>query len=231
MTDYDYLKRMYEENKSKGYIELTRNQIVMYKDMKDGLGQEIITKELIEDWQPEGKCATNLMLFDIHIKQIATLLECQEYNNKNVENGVTCPCCDRYMKLYKRSYSSGMAVFMLGLYRLTKKISFMGTEEYFHYVDVLKHLGINSGGDYAKNVFWGLIEPKADDKEELEDLGTKSSGMFKITDIGIDFVLSKIKIPKKVHLLLNEVEGFDQEKIGIEDALGNKFDYFDLMKG
>ena len=31
MDDHDYLKRMYEENKSKGYIELTREQIRLYR--------------------------------------------------------------------------------------------------------------------------------------------------------------------------------------------------------
>lgn len=231
MTNEQYLRRMYEENKHLGYIELRREQIRLYMSYLNDKGEPIIQGEKLKDFNPSGICATNLMLWDLPIKQISTLLECTRYIDKNVHDGVKCPVCTRFVKLYSRSYSSAMAVFLIGLYKYSIARGFMGSIAHYHYIEVLKEAKISTGGDYAKNCFWGLMEPMAEDKEELEKEGKKSSGYFKITDLGVDFVTGKIKIPAKVNILLNQSKSFSDKDISIEDALGTKFDYYELMKG
>ena len=180
----------------------------------------------IFDGDQDTTCSTNLMLWDLPIKQIATLLECKDYIARNVEKGLDCPCCTRYMKLYKRAYASSMAIFLIGLY----KYSMTNGDGFHYYRDVFKSMGVAVPGDYTKNVLWGLVEMLSEDKEKLEEEGKKSSGYYKITKMGIDFVCSRLEIPKQVFLLLNNIEGFSEEKVNIETALGKNFDYYELMQ-
>lgn len=81
------------------------------------------------------------------------------------------------------------------------------------------------GGDYAKVIHWNLAELK----ENTIELGKKNCGLWKPTQYGIDFVQGKVKIAARVFLYLNEVIGRDDQSINIQEALGNKFNYEDLM--
>ena len=72
---------------------------------------------------------------------------------------------------------------------------------------------------------WELIEEV---KEEKPD-GNPRGGFYKITEAGIDFVDKNFFVPKYVFLYNNTVQGFSVEKISIIDALGDKFNYDELM--
>jgi hypothetical protein len=135
---------------------------------------------------------------------------------QNLTSGTRCPCCNRYCKIYKRSITNRMAQWLIWLVKVSKN------NEWTNWRDAPKK--VVHGGDYGKMFHWGLIEhaPNANPKK-------KSSGVWRPTDKGIRFVYRQVTVPKKISLLFNEVIGLSEEKIDIVDALGNEFDYNQLM--
>ena len=67
------------------------------------------------------------------------------------------------------------------------------------------------------------------DTEKHDNPKTKSSGLWKITDLGKKFVNKQLTVCEKVRLFNNKAWGFEGGQIDIVQALGNKFNYTDLM--
>lgn len=146
-----------------------------------------------------------------------TLHSIKKWLKDHFENGVECPACGQNVKVYKRKLNSGMAYFLINLYKLNKK----DPENYFHASNVL---GKSFSMDYAVLRHWKLIEEKPND-----DKTKRKSGYWKITDQGKDFVKGLISVRTHVHLYNNHVVGFSDENLDIETALGNKFNYKELL--
>jgi hypothetical protein len=79
----------------------------------------------------------------------------------------------------------------------------------------------------GKLVHWQLAElqPNKDDPKR------KTSGLWRPTADGVAFVHERIRVPARVYLYDNEPIGFDSEQITIREALGDRFDYQELMEG
>ena len=74
---------------------------------------------------------------------------------------------------------------------------------------------------------WGLAENKPNE----DDPSKKHTGFWRITRRGRRFVQGRIRIPSHVYLYDNERWGMTTEtKVNIEDALGEPFDYQELME-
>ena len=88
---------------------------------------------------------------------------------------------------------------------------------------------INGGGDYAKLRYWNLIEPMPHDPGSKK----RSSGMWKLTPFGRDFVHERTTVHGTCYYRHPEggVLGFEPEQVGIRDVLGRHFSYPDLMAG
>ena len=82
------------------------------------------------------------------------------------------------------------------------------------------------GGDYAKLRHWGLIVQATN-----KDISKRASGFWKPTKKGIDFINELCTVPKSIWTYNKELLGFSDGDINIREALGNKFDYTELMKG
>lgn len=141
--------------------------------------------------------------------------------------GTICRCCDQYAKLYRRKFNSGMAYGLILIFKYTFKNS--PPHGWIKVTHVLaKEYGVNANAvEYSKLKLWGLIEPNKEPRDEESD--TKDSGLWRITENGVLFVRRAISIPKKVHLYNNEVFGYSEESISIDEALGNHFKYSELM--
>ena len=153
-----------------------------------------------------------------------TLVDARKQMLKEAMDGIEteCPCCTRYVKLYKRKLNSIMAFYLVCLYKNRKP------GEPGELVDIRETLAWKSGtqrGDYAYLKHWGLIEDlPADRKVE------RSSSMWRITPKGIAFVMFRdTTVPSHVHILCGEVVGFSETQITIDKALGEKFSYPELM--
>lgn len=153
---------------------------------------------------------------------IETLEEAQGYVYALREKGVVCPCCGRFSKVYKRGITGSMARSLIALYWYFKQPD---AEEWVHSHRYLTGLKLNSANDVALLRHWGLIEAK----QEVTEDGNPRNGYHRITKAGRDWVEGKTTIPRRLVLYNQECVDFDGEPIGIERALGKRFDYQEVM--
>jgi hypothetical protein len=152
-----------------------------------------------------------------------TLEEAKTWLLERLDDGVSCPCCGQFAKRYKRKLNSSMAHALVLFYRHVG-----AQEEYVHVPSIpeLRVSGRPGGGDWAKLALWGLVE----EKEEERDDGSKRAGLWRMTHLGVRFVRNQMRVPRCVFLYDGAVMGFDPlTTVSIEDALGDHFNYRELM--
>jgi len=136
------------------------------------------------------------------------------------KHGAHCPCCERFIKLYRRPLSASMARYLIVLAKKS------GTgNPWLHVETDFRDVSIPSRGDYAKLRYWGLIEPKPGVSEH----GARTNGYWRITDQGRDFVAGNTLVPSHVLLLNNRIVGYSDKSVTIRDALGSAFSYDELI--
>ena len=137
--------------------------------------------------------------------------------------GTTCPCCGRYVKLYKRKLTSSMVKALILIYKYFK----LNPESWLHVENYLKDQKISAAvrGDFPKLRYWGLLEKQIDKRDD----GSGRVGYYKITQKGIDFVKGKVEVPRFAYIYNQKVEQFDKEQTDVKKALGDKFDYEELI--
>jgi|GEM_PF-1053175 len=160
-------------------------------------------------------------------RETTTLASASLWVEGNRIKGAICPCCTQIAKRYKRKLSSSMAYALILIYRAFRKQSaWLHVPEYL--TEVCSTGATFRGGDWAKMVHWGLIEPKED---EVRKDGSKRNGLYKITTLGNAFVENRVRIPKYLFLFASKSLGLSEETISIEEALRKKngFSYDELM--
>lgn len=136
--------------------------------------------------------------------------------NERAKDGMTCPCCNQLVKIYKRKLNANMVRFLIDL--------------------VLEHHTARSwvsylacrflGRDYNYLQLFGLAKTRKN-----TDKTKKSSGMWKPTEDGINFVAGRNTAPEYVKVYNNRVIRTSKKRVTVREALQNKFNYDDLMKG
>ncbi len=130
----------------------------------------------------------------------------------------TCGHCGGRSKVY---------AYKLGSYaRVLCWMAYKSTENKYHHIP--SSGAINGGGDYAKLRYWGLI-----DRMSNTDGTKRSSGMWRLTDLGRDFARGHTTVSAVCYYRHPEggVLGFEPEQISIREAIGKQFDYNKLMQG
>lgn len=163
---------------------------------------------------------------------VETLAQARKRVQGNLREGIRCPCCEQYIKLYKRTLNASMAVALLLLYR---EYRMTGTAEWVHFQSYIADLPIHPklasslhGGTAAKLRFWGFIELKPEAKAGSRS--TNVRGFFRITEKGIAFAKGEIRVPKHMLVLSNKRVGSEGPSINIKLALQERFDYDELMR-
>ena len=155
----------------------------------------------------------------------ATLEEAKQWLRERFEDGAKCPLCGQYAKLYKRKLNSSMAHAMTLIYKYFEANS----DEWLHvpsYLSTISSSATVRGGDWSKLRYWGLIE----DQKGVRPDGSERIGYYRITDLGKQFVRCQVKVPKHVYLYNQQtINREDNEQISIVEALGDKFNYAELM--
>lgn len=140
--------------------------------------------------------------------------------SKHAEQGLDCPCCGRYVKLYKRKLHNEMATFLMQLVQQYRsKPRWYSTREL-----VTSARKASTDGSYL--VHWGLIERKSS-----QNSSGGSCGMYRPTKLGIKFSQNKVSVPSHLHMICGEVAGFSPEHIYIKDCLESPFEFAQLMGG
>jgi len=131
--------------------------------------------------------------------------------------GAICPCCNQLDKVYNRPINVSCIKVLFNLYRYTQ----INGAGYYHY-RIFNRTAIARDFTCFLRLLY-LIE-RAQNTEEKQ----KTSGMYAITERGIDFVENKISIPERLLVYHDEL----LRTIGENKWIGEfwpTFDYEQLM--
>lgn len=139
----------------------------------------------------------------------------------NRDEGIRCPCCDKFAKRYQRSLSHSQVKSLVALYRHM----LAHPEEPWHYV---KDFDPNDGGNvFCKARYWGLVDWRPDPKDQDK----KCSGYWTLTAQGVAFLRNRQPIQKYALVYNGACEGLEGELVYVEQCLQKKFSYKELMAG
>lgn len=147
-----------------------------------------------------------------------TVVQARDWVRDHRRDGVFCPCCDQRAQEYRRQIYGEMGRFLAIAY--AKK-----THEWFHGPSLVPEL---RGGDTAKLIYWGLIEPMPD---KIRKDGSSRTGWWRVTSKGASFVKGSLRVPKYVVVFDGQFLEYEGELISITDVMGKEFNFTELMAG
>ncbi len=137
-----------------------------------------------------------------------TLGFAREWLRKRAARGERCPLCRQFTKVYRRNINSGMARWMIRFY-------LAGAHDgNFH----SHRLTSRGAGDWSLLEHWCLILRNPN-----------MSGHWQLTGPGMSFVHNTLRVPEYAVLYDSNLQGLEGAMVGIEECLGRKFNYLDLM--
>lgn len=147
--------------------------------------------------------------------------EAKERLALGMERGVTCPCCDQFVKLYRRKLSSGMARALICIYHDAVD------DQWLDVTACLMRRRLSAANTNAALLrYWELLEQMPGERAD----GSRRVGFYKITSVGREFVTGVMTVPRYIYLYNNTlIERDCDERITIQDALGDRFNYAELM--
>ena len=153
------------------------------------------------------------------IRDRMTLATVREDLFSNLKDGAECPCCGQYVKRYRRTMSSTRAVGLIYLVR-----EFLKTKDWVYIPDLFPRWILKSGGEFSVASHWDLAVNRPN-----TDTTKRTSGFWKPTEKGIQFVHRQVRVSKALYIYNNVVLFKDEESIWIDEVLEKKFDYAELM--
>ena len=159
-----------------------------------------------------------------------TLAAAKQWLRSRFSKGATCPCCNQFVKLYRRPMNKSMAYVLLLM-----ECYFSGdvVEEWLHVPSFIAEMVADNPrraaavrGDWAKLKLWGLIEEKPDVRND----GSPRVGYWKLTPLGRQFARKQVKVPSHIFIYNGEpLQRSVETMITIDDALGTEFSYDEIM--
>lgn len=146
--------------------------------------------------------------------RISNLAAARHFLMQERENGIICPTCDQFAKVYQRKLNSSMCLSLITMYKAG------GTSEYLHTPSLLG----GQRGEEARLSYWGLTQEFS---EKREDGGRR--GWWRVTRRGELFIQQAISVPSHARIYNSQCLGLVGESVSIKDALGSKFDLRELM--
>lgn len=131
---------------------------------------------------------------------------------------VTCPCCDRFAQVYRRKVHAGIARELIKIYKLQR------SNPYTNWVHFRDFASLSEGRDFTIARYWNLLE-----RETSDDDAKKDSGYWRLTPEGKGYVTGVHKIQQIALVYNDEVIRFEGPLVTINDCLGDKFNYAELM--
>lgn len=168
---------------------------------------------------------------DSFVSPRASLEDAKRWLRSRFKKGATCPCCQQFVKLYRRPLNKSMA-YVLCLISCYYRGDVV--DEWLHVPSYIAEMVADNPrraaavrGDWAKLKLWGLIEEKPGKRED----GSPRVGYYRITPLGRRFVNREIKVPAHVFIYNGEpLRRMVSEEITIVDALGTDFSYEEIMR-
>jgi hypothetical protein len=123
-----------------------------------------------------------------------------------------CPACSRLVNISVHRLNDGLAWW---LYQL---VSFWRLDDRWYDYKELRDRGGAGATSYALLKWWGFIESSGDREED-----GRSSGLWKPTQAGCDFVDGLTRAPEYVLVFNNTLYGNSSAKIDVYQALHTRF--------
>lgn len=140
----------------------------------------------------------------------------QEYRDVLKNNGGKCPCCRRWGKINGYQINSTQVRGMIWMLKNFRRDEWVDLGKAPRWVLRSKSL--------ATLHHWDLLETK---KKTSED--ARGSGLWRLTQLGRDFIYCRVTMPKYAFVFNNRLEKFSREQTDAVQALGKKFSYDELM--
>lgn len=140
------------------------------------------------------------------------------FDDLRAGNKMKCPCCQRYAQVYHRNLHTSVALQLIMLYKKG------GDQRYIHVRELVTD-NMSGAGDFTKAKYWGLIQ-----EAPMQEDGKKSSGYWKLTTEGQMFVTGMSAIRKTLLVYDDQVIGSEGGVVYINECLGNKFNYQQMME-
>ena len=152
----------------------------------------------------------------MNITPTTTLQDAKEQLEANLTEGVTCPCCSRFAKRYRRKLHAEMGRYLVNVYKRDQ----FGTE-WIHIREIMPGV-VKASTDASYLVHYGLIECRGSEG---------GAGWYRTTPFGREFVEGKRMAKSHFFVYGGESQGFSGDYVSIKQVLGTKFDYAELMAG
>lgn len=155
-----------------------------------------------------------------------TIGKVREYLKEHARTGATCPCCRQWVQLSERELTPDLGFILILLYRAT-----LNTTNPVHLLKLMRETQ-KAGATFVSHGWqllyhWKLIVGKSHPKNP------KEKGHYRLTPLGLEFVLNQKKVAKTLLLYESKFLGPapDAEQLSIVDLLGKKYKYEDLLQG
>ena len=143
--------------------------------------------------------------------------------------GGHCACCGKWGKVYRHGISHAMM----------KALLWMASNHGENWVNMPKQAprDLIQTYTFATLKWWRLIQPLhieqevnvEDGKLVYADTETRSSGIWRVTPLGMQFAKGLCQVPKFVYLYNDTLKDVSTETIYIKDCVGKKFNYSEIM--
>jgi len=138
--------------------------------------------------------------------------------NDKYDIGCRCERCGSFLKRYRRTLNSSMALTLIYLYKSNER-GWVKVEQWLH------ENNHQRSGDFHKLVLWGLLDKFEGDRPD----GSSRNGYYRLNGKSLMFVEGKLKVPRIAVILNGEFQKFEGANVGITDCLNKKFNYQELM--
>lgn len=132
--------------------------------------------------------------------------------------GYKCECCGQFIKLYSRHFNCNMGLALIYLYKNRDK-------GFIHLENSMVADGFKRCGDASYMLHYYLIEAMPEKRKDK----SPRNGHYRISGRGILFVEGNMKVQERFLTFNNKCEGFEGEEITIQQALGKRFSFEELM--
>jgi len=133
------------------------------------------------------------------------------------DEGMDCPCCDQFVKVYKRRIHSTMAKHLIQFYQHIRGTLYWSA----HVRDFID----GHPGDFAKLAHWGLILSRGHTGAEDK----KHSGEWYMSSEGKKFAEGHLVVPEFAYIYAGTKLRLEGRAVDIRDCLGKKYSYREVM--
>jgi len=153
------------------------------------------------------------------VPELHTLQQARDLVRSHRDDGIQCPCCDRWVQVYRRSITRSQVRFLAQLFKLARRKAAATDVALVNIpVDVREIEGQHMrGGDYAKLSLWGLIYRSVE-----------APGHWYITPKGIGWLQGDISVDRYAHVIDNELIAYSGPRWSVHDAYREIFRLQDI---